>query len=100
MSTQIRAFRPLAPTQNLAVGTAPQTITLNFQLGTPQVRLCNIGTQTVFINVDGAAADVTTGVPLPAGQTEIFRLATNTASISAIAAAIGSTLYTTVGEGL
>jgi hypothetical protein len=104
MSTQIRAFRPLAATQNIAVTASAQTVTLNYSLGTPQIRFCNIGTQTVFIvlgdnssQIDATAANA---VPIPAGQTEIFRVPPNCPSYSVIAGATGSTLYSTVGEGI
>lgn len=103
MSTQLRAFRPLAPTQNLAVGVAASSQTLNFTLGTVAIRLCNIGTQTVFFLPRGAddTTDATfaNAIPLPAGQTEVFTLPQGTVSLSMIAPATGSTVYTTIGEG-
>lgn len=103
MSTQRRAFRPLAATQNIAVTASAQTQTLNYNLGVFAVRFCNIGTQTVFILVGESsqtAATVTNAVPIPSGQTEIFTFSAGTTTFSVIAAATGSTLYTTVGEGL
>lgn len=103
MSTQWRAFRPLAATQNIAVTAAAQTVTLNYSLGTVAIRFCNIGTQTVFIlfgEDTQTAATVSNAIPIPAGQTEIFTASTDTVSFSVIAASTGSTLYTTVGEGL
>lgn len=100
MSTQTRAFRPLAATQNTAVLATATTVTLNYTNGTFTIRLCNIGTQTVFVAFDGNAASLTTSIPIPAGQTEAFTVSTNTPSFSVIASATGSTLYSTVGEGL
>jgi hypothetical protein len=103
MSTQWRAFRPLALTQNIAVTAAAQTQTLNFSLGTFAVRFSNVGTQTVFVLPGEATqtdATVTNAIPIPAGQTEIFTFSQGTRTFSVIATATGSTLYSTVGEGI
>lgn len=103
MSMQLRAFRPLAATQNIVVSAAAQTQTFNYNLGTFSVRFCNIGTQTSFILFREAGnvtdATVTNAIPIPAGQTEIFTCPVGTLNFSVIGA-VGSTLYTTVGEGL
>lgn len=105
MSTQTRAFRPLAQTQNIAVTSTAQPQALNYKLGTVAVRFCNIGSQVVyFLPIE--AGDTTTvvtatnGIPLPAGQTEVFTMPTGISSLSVIASGAGSTLYTTVGEGV
>lgn len=103
MSTQLRAFRPLAATQNIAVTAAAQTQTLNLSLGVFAIRFCNIGTVTVFVlagETTQTDATVSNAIPIPAGQTEIFTFPKGTATFSVIASATGSTLYTTVGEGL
>lgn len=104
MSTQWRAFRPLALTQNIAVTASAQSQTLNYSLGTFAVRLCNVGTQTVFVlqreTGNSTAATVTNAIPIPAGQTEIFTFSQGTIDFSVIAPATGSTLYSTVGEGV
>lgn len=103
MSAQGRAFRPLAPTQNIAVTATAQTVTFNVSMGVFAVRFCNIGTQTVFLLVGETTqttATVNNAIPLPAGQTEIFTFSQGTLTFSVIAAATGSTLYTTVGEGI
>lgn len=104
MSTQWRAFRPLAPTQNIAVTATAQTQTFSpVPPGTCAVRFCNIGTQTVFVIIASMSqtdATVTNAIPIPAGQTEIFTLFKDTQTFSVIAAATGSTLYSTVGEGI
>lgn len=104
MSTQNRAFRPLAQTQNIAVSGTAQTQALNYTLGTYAVRVCNVGTQMIyFLPVESGSAAVATansGIPLPAGQTEIFVLSQGTIGLSVIAGATGSTLYTTCGEGV
>lgn len=103
MSTQLRAFRPLAATQNIAVTATAQTVTLNLSFGVFAVRFCNIGTQTVFVlpgEDTQVAATVSNAIPLQAGQTDIFTFSKGTTTFSVISSAIGSTLYTTVGEGL
>lgn len=103
MSTNQRAFRPLAATQNIAVTASAQTVTLNFSLGTFAIRFCNVGTQTVFVlpgESTQTAATVTNAIPIPSGQTEIFTVSQGTLSFSVIAPATGSTLYTTCGEGI
>lgn len=104
MSTQLRAFRPLADTQNIVVTATAQPLTLNYQIGTNAMRVCNIGTQTVFVFVNDATsaktATVTTAMPIPAGNTEVFTLGNGATNLSVIAAGVGSTLYVTQGEGL
>lgn len=104
MTTQIRAFRPLATTQNIVVTAAAQTQTFSpVPPGTFVVRFCNIGTQTVFVlpgEASQTAATVANAIPIPAGQTEVFTMSQGTLSFSVIAGGAGSTLYTTVGEGL
>lgn len=100
MSTQFRAFRPLAPTQNIAVTATAQSLALTNTVGNSvAVRFANIGTQTVFVTFDNTVATATNGVPLPAGQVEAFTITTQY-PLSVIAAGTGSTLYVTVGEGL
>jgi hypothetical protein len=103
MTTQIRPFRPLAATQNTAVTGTAQTVTLNYNLGTHQIRFCNIGTQTVFVlfgESTQTAATVSNAIPITAGATEIFTISSDVLTYSVIAGDTGSTLYSTIGEGL
>jgi hypothetical protein len=103
MSTQWRAFRPLAATQNTASSASSQTVTFNYSLGTFAVRFCNIGTVTVFVLPSSptvVAATVSNAIPIPAGQTEIFTMQQGTVGYTMISSGAGSTLYSTVGEGL
>lgn len=103
MTMQLRAFRPLAATQNLAVTGTAQTVTLNNTQGTRAIRFCNIGTQTVFVLFGEAtqtAATTANAIPIPAGQTEVFTLNNLVTTYSAIAAGTGSTIYSTIGEGM
>lgn len=103
-STNIRAFKPLSATQNIAVLATPTDINLNTVVGTMAIRLCNIGTQPVFVLFREPAnvteASLSNAIPIPAGQTEIFTLPSGVGSISVIAGSTGSTLYFTLGEGL
>lgn len=92
-------FRPVAQgTVNVAVtGTAADlTITA---VGASAVLLTNVGTQIVFFkfNTGGALASVDT--PLLPNTQSIFSMPPGTTKISAIAAAVGSTLYATPGTG-
>lgn len=104
MSTQLRAFKPLAQTQNTAVTTTATSIPLNYALGTFVVRMCNVGSQMIFlIPVEAGSsttATLTNAIPLAAGATDLMTMPTGTVALSVIAAGVGSTLYTTVGEGL
>lgn len=96
---------PFAPldTTNLAVTGTAQNLTLStervantFQR---QVVLTNIGTQTVFFRHDGTTATVANGMPLIANSQVVLTLPYSTNALSAIAGAVGSTLYATVGAG-
>lgn len=104
MSTNQRAFRPLAATQNLAVTASAQTVTFSpVPYGTLAVRFCNVGTQTVFVlfgETSQTAATVTNAIPIPSGQTEIFTISQGVTTFSVIAGATGSTIYSTLGEGI
>lgn len=87
-------------TSNLAVTAAAQSLFLPLTM--PQegatLRLMNIGTQTVFVVFSGAAS-VSTGMPIPPNVPMDFSIGPGVA-ISAIAAATGSTLYATMGDGI
>lgn len=86
-------------TLNVAVlTTAANVPALSIQAEGGSVRLANVGTQTVFVNFSGAAT-VAAGMPILANTIEVFTIAPNT-TISTIAAATGSTLYATVGDGM
>jgi hypothetical protein len=102
MTTQTRAFRPLAATQNTAVTSASQTLTFTYVAGTRAIRVCNVGTDTVFINIiSTASATVAAGVPILANTCDWFTITNDQTTIKFIGAAGGlSTLYVTVGEGM
>lgn len=94
-----QAFFINGATQNVAVAAAATNTTLNAaHLTATGVRLVNVGTQTVFVelgqNGTVAAATVTTSMPIPAG-TSVIVGSSRLTNISSIAAATGSTLYIT-----
>ena len=103
MSTQYRAFRPLAPSQNIVTTTSAQTITLNYQIGTTAARMCVVGTDPVFIEINDAQSSkvaTTSSMIIPAGNTEVFILGNGAINLSVMGLAGGSTLYVVQGEGL
>lgn len=94
----IRPFSAIGPTVNVAVTASAQTLTFSTSQSPPTtLRLCNIGTQTVFVNAQ-ATATTSNGIPILAGTVELFDWPSS-GSISVIAAATGSTLYATSGVG-
>lgn len=100
MQVYIRPFQPvLESTLNLAVTAASQSITVP----TPRngngmtMRIVNSGTQTVFYNINGAAA-VATSIPILPNTVETFWLPPDAITVRFIAAATGSTVYLTIGE--
>ena len=101
----LEAFIHQSVTVNLAVTGTSQTLATSAQ-GTIQglcaYRIANIGTQTVFIDFSSsstATITTTTGFPVLPNSVEIFRDMPH-AYVVAIAAATGSTIYVTLGEGM
>jgi len=102
MMSLIRPFGALqnTATLNIAVTASEQKLTLApAGIGYRSVRLCNLGTQTIFVTFTGTA-DITTAMPIPAGAVEILILEPDVKYISVIASATGSTLYATIGQGI
>lgn len=93
-------FAPQGLTVNAAVTGTVATLTLTpLGIAGGNVRLTNIGSQTVFILIDNATvATVVNAMPLLPNTTEVFAVGTNSA-VQHIAAAVGSTLYATSGLG-
>lgn len=88
-------------TANLAVTASDQTVTVSQTIPATkgcQARLVNVGTQTVFFRFDGTTVTTSNGIPLLPNTAEVFDILPG-ASIHAIAAATGSTLYVTLGFG-
>lgn len=95
----IKAFSQVGATKNVAVTDSAQTLTFtDGGAAADVVRLANIGTQTVFVNFQ-ATATAANGIPILAGTAETFAKGAAT-SLSAIAGAVGSTLYATTGMGV
>lgn len=109
MANPLSAVQPFAPTLlsgtvNIAVTTGSQVIAAFDPGGTAtQIRMVNVGTQTVFILLAWAGAPVpvatvTNAIPLLAGSVEVWSITPN-AQLAVIASATGSTLYVTAGVG-
>lgn len=104
----VRPFVPKPPngnnTVNVAVTSSNQSLALgaNKGQGFQAVRIVNSGTQNIFLNFSQAAgtAAVATDLVMLAGSVEIFGLHPDISFINVIAAASGSTMYVTVGEGV
>lgn len=66
-----------------------------------RILVTNIGNQTVFLELgtDAVTAALATGMPIPAGSARVLTLTAGETHFAAIAAATGSTLYVTLGEG-
>lgn len=105
MSTPI-AFAPNSPnaTINVAVTAASQPLGPLKVSSTSQARFVNVGSQTIFIDIVPAAAAAptavaTTSMPMIPNSVEVFSVPQG-AQIAVIAAATGSTLYVTAGDGM
>ncbi len=97
----INAFQPMIVGTPLAVTGTAQNASITYD--TKQLTsylITNIGTQTVFF-LFGTTATVTAnnGIPILANTQSTFTGPPN-ATIQAIAAAVGSSLYVAAGEGL
>lgn len=97
-------FQPAATaasTTALAVTGSNQALTMSPATGSDggTMRIANIGTQTVFIALGTVTSSVTTSMPMLANTVETFSLPGAVTTLSVIAAATGSTLYVTVGQG-
>lgn len=97
-----KAFLPTGLTQNEAVTSGMETITLTEKLSDidGSIRLMVIGTVTVFVTLDGTNVTTSNGIPLRPDQPEAFSMPLGKLDIKHIAAASGSTLYVTPGRGL
>lgn len=105
MSLQKRAFRPqgVNKTVNIAVTATSQLLAIpNTAHGTRSLRIVNSGSQTIFLDfvTTTGTSVATTSMPMLAGTIEIFTFANDITHVAVIAAATGSTMYITPGEGL
>lgn len=98
----IGPFEPTGATQNEAVTTSAETISLAVRVSDfdGSVRLFVHGDQVVFVTLDGTTPTTSNGVPLYPFQPEAFKMPTGKLDIKHIAGAAGSTLYVTPGKGL
>ena len=96
-----RAFEPTGATQSVANDGTDNTITLT-GIGdvNSSVHLVVVGTETVFVRLDGVAATTAAGIPLVGnGNTQVFSMPVGSTTVRAIGTA-GSTLYVTPGRGV
>lgn len=97
----IRSFEALSgATANLGVTAADQTMTITQVIppGGCVGLFTNVGSQTVFIRMDSTAVTVNNGIPILPNTQVTFGVNFG-ATPRAIAAATGSTLYLTLGNG-
>lgn len=101
MSQFGKTFEPTGLTVNEAVTSGMETLSLAGRLSDRDgsVRIANIGTQTVFITLDGTNVTTSNGIPLIANTAESFAMPAGKTDIKHIAGASGSTLYVTPGRG-
>ena len=107
MEVYIRPFGPKpiagANTVNLAVTGTSGSVDIGSMKGQGKqsVRVVNSGTQVVFLDFSNGAgaATLTADMPMLANSSEVFLLPSDITHVNAIAAAVGSTLYITIGEG-
>jgi len=89
-----------ATTLNIAVTAANQTFTIPAPASNGgTIRLANVGSQVVFWAYGTVTSAVATSTPLLPNTAEVFTLPGGVTRLSVIAAATGSTLYATIGEG-
>jgi hypothetical protein len=95
-----RAFEPTGATQNSVMDGTAKTVTIEAAGDRDStVHLVVIGTETVFVRLDGTTAATTTAMPLAAGSTQTFSMPAGKTTVKAIGTA-GSTLYVTPGRGV
>lgn len=87
-------------TTALAVTASNQTFTLP-AVGPDgaSMLISNSGTQVVFIAYGSVTASVTTSMPIINNSSLLIQLPPGVTQLSAIAGAVGSTIYATVGDG-
>ena len=94
-------FQPqYGATQTLAVTATSQAVT--YPAGCKSLGITNVGTQTVFVRstpTGDTTAATTADFPIPAGQQRTITVNQDYTRLAAIAAATGSTIYVTPGEG-
>jgi hypothetical protein len=100
------AFMPYGPTATIAVSSSSQSTKVGSRDGGNSIRICNLGTATVWIKFgDSTVAATTSDIPIPGnGFVEIMRpVPTQTTQhiyVAAIAAAATGNITFTLGEGV
>lgn len=102
MMQSIRPFGWVGATVNTAVtGTSANVAITRSGIGTQTIRVANIGTVTIFIEMgtsSGITATTAASMPVLANTVETFLLPNNITHLAAIASGAGSTMYVTTGE--
>lgn len=97
-------FQPVAgaaTTLSIAVTASNQTFTIPVApTNGGTMRLINTGSQTIFWAYGTVTSAVATSTPMLPDTVETFSLPGGVTTLSVIAAATGSTLYCTIGEGM
>lgn len=98
-----RAFAP-GSTVSINVAAASANVAFPERRGPFQVRVCNLGTQPVWIKFGGSTVAATTSdLPIPGnGFTEIITVSPDTSEpyVAAIAAGATGRVYFTLGSGI
>lgn len=94
-----RPFEPTGATQSVAMDGTAKTITLGAASGGKSaVHLVVIGTEDVFVRLDGTTPTTSNALPLTDGSTQTLTMPMDKTTVKAIGTA-GSTLYVTPGRG-
>ena len=100
MSTQTRAFRPLAVSQATTLTGSSNLIVLNNTNGVRSVDVANTGAAIMFVRTGDATVTVstTTGIPVFPNSRIVLTLTNDDTHLAVIGTAT-QVLITTVGEG-
>ena len=100
--TDINAFQPNGSTVNEATTASSQALALTGVGTGAHVVITNIGSQVIFVafGISTVTTAVTTGHPILANSAQIFTVPQGVTHVAHRAAATGSTLYATSGQGV
>lgn len=96
-----RSFTP-GPTSKITVSASSQRLKLVEQSSPQQVRVCNLGTATVWLAFgDGTVTATTAGIPVPGNEfTEVMTIPPEATHVAAIAAGSTGDIAFTLGVGI
>ena len=102
MSQFGKSFEPTGATVNEDVTGSAETVSLASRLSDRDgaIHVVVLGTQTVFIRLDGVTPTVSNTLPLPAGSIQTFSMPAGQTDVKHIASGAGSTIYITPGRGV